>query len=363
LKGLLLSALLATGACSGGSKAAPDAGNGGDARDAGGGSDTATGGSGGAGGGSDAAADGSGGAGGGSAGFMVLVSAAPPGPFIAQNLWEGVLAFKVAGPGAPLVPATGIDKSLVADPVALAFRASSSELFVGNRHGVNAADGVPGSISRFVYDRAAGTFTAHGTITGNSLRAVDQILFVPGTGEMLAANFTYPDSGPAISRFTFDADGNAVPNGTLAAGPAGGVAIAPDGKRLYLTTGGLASSAIRLFDLSNGGAPLPDVTIAGAPRLFNMAVRSGLLYVAAVDVSKVYRLTIGPSDDLTLKDSVVADGAASMAFSPDGSEMFTAAHLTSEFIDRFSYDAAGDTWTSTTKVMTSSSLGGIVVLP
>jgi len=301
------------------------------------------------------------GAGGGSP-FTLLVTETPPGPYIDQSLWSGVLAFTVAGDGAPLVPAAGIDKSLLADPACVAFRASSSEVFVGNRHGVNAADGVPGSISRFIYNGGAGTLTAHGTIVGNSLSAVAQIAFSPLTGEMFVADFNYPTSGPSISRFTFDAAGNAIANGTLGNGPTGGVAVAPDGRRLYATSGGQTSSIIRQFDLANGGAPLADVTIAEAPRLFNMAVRNGVLYVAAVDVNKVYRLTIGAADDLTLKDSIAADGAVAVAFSPDGNEMFTAAHLTSEFIDRFSLNASADTWTSTTKVMTTSSLGGILVL-
>jgi hypothetical protein len=302
------------------------------------------------------------GAGVGGSPFMLLVTETPPGPYIAQDLWSGVLAFTVAGDGAPLLPVAGIDKSLLADPACVAFRVSSSEVFVGNRHGVNAADGVPGSISRFIYDRVAGTLTANGTIVGNSLSAVDQIAFNPLTGEMFVADFNYPTSGPSISRFTFDAAGNAIANGTLGSGQTGGVAVAPDGMRLYATSGGQTSSIIRQFDLSNGGAPLADVTIADAPRLFNMAVQNGVLYVAAVDVNKVYRLTIGAADDLTPRDSIAADGAIAVAFSADGNEMFTAAHLTSEFIDRFRLNAADDTWTSTTKVMTTSSLGGLLVL-
>jgi len=38
-------------------------------------------------------------------------------------------------------------------------------------------------------------------------------------------------------------------------------------------------------------------------------------------------------------------------------------HLTSDFIDRFSYSATDDAWTSTMKVKTTSSLSGIIVLP
>jgi len=71
----------------------------------------------------------------------------------------------------------GIPAARVRDPAGLAFPASSSEVFVGNRHGNNSADGVAGSISRFLYDRATRSFTATGTISGNGLAGVHQLNF------------------------------------------------------------------------------------------------------------------------------------------------------------------------------------------
>ena len=161
--------------------------------------------------------------------FSLFVAQTPPGN-PAKSAWGGILQFTASGDGSPLVSVTGIDKALVADPDSVAFRKESSELFIGNRHGGTAVDGVPGSISRFVYDREHGTLTPNGTISGNSLNDVTQVTFHPQTGELFAPNYYVSGSGPAISRFTFDADGSAVPNGTLGTGTAHGTLISPDGK-------------------------------------------------------------------------------------------------------------------------------------
>jgi hypothetical protein len=317
------------------------------------------------------AADGSRDAG---SGFSLLVTETPPGPTIPQNLWGGVLRFTFAGDGAPLSGAPGIDRSKVSDPASLAFRAASSEVFVGNRHGNTGAP----SISRFVYDPVTGTLTPNGTITGNSLNQVSQIAFHPITGELFAANLNIDSgglvvAGPKISRFTFDGAGNAVPNGTLGTGSAGGVAVAPDGKRLYTTfdaciagtvcsAGSQTSNVIQQLDLA-GGAESTATTIASAARLFQFAWRESVLYVGALDDNQVFRLTIDASDNLTLKDSIAADAPGNVAFSPDGREMFTAGTVTSSLIGRFTYDATKDSWTPLEKITTSSSLGGIVIVP
>jgi hypothetical protein len=91
-----------------------------------------------------------------------------------------------------------------------------------------------------------------------------------------------------------------------------------------------------------------------------MAVNNGELYVAGVDNNLVFRFMIGADDGLTIKDTITADAPVAVGFSPDGYEMFTSGHLTSDFIDRFSYDAASDKWSPTTKLETTSSLGGVV---
>ncbi len=304
---------------------------------------------------------------GGSMGYSLFVTESPPGPTIAQNLWEGVLRFTVAGSGAPPAAVAGIDQSLVSDPIGLAFRATSSEIFVGNRFGNIAPGGVAGSISRFKYDPVSGTTTPNGMITGNGLNEVGQLVFQPTTGELLAANFAQtngvtPTGGPAISRFTFDNSGNAVANGTLGNAPTQGLAMAPDGNSIYATSGGVTDSTIRQYDLTSGMVTVA-ATVPSVPRLFYMAVRNGELYVAAVDVNSVYRFTIGVGGALTAKDSFAATGAIAIAFSPDATELFTSGHLTTNVIDRFAYAAGTDEWTPVEVITTPSSLGGIMAVP
>ena len=275
--------------------------------------------------------------------FFVMVAQTPPySPPVSE--WKGVTRFDVVDVGAAATEGTGIDKAAVADPAGLAFRVESAELFVGNRHGNTAADGVAGSISRFLYDAKTRSFTPNGKILGNSLSAIHQITFSPKNGELFAANL-----GGGISRFTFDKSGNAIPNGTIGTSSMRGVAVAPDGKRLYATTAG---NEIQQFDLGTGTA-LATVTVAGGSLGFHfMAVVANELYVPAVYGGAVYRFTIGASDDLKQKDTTKADDPIAVAFSPDGQEMFVAGHLAANVIDRFRYDAAKDTWVATTKIST-----------
>lgn len=91
----------------------------------------------------------------------LVVTQSPPGP---QNgdmaTWSGVLQYTFAGYRQPLVEIAGVDKGALADPVGLAFH--DGELFVGNRHGNNGADGVSGSISRFTYSPSTHALTPNG---------------------------------------------------------------------------------------------------------------------------------------------------------------------------------------------------------
>ncbi len=95
--------------------------------------------------------------------FELFVTQSPPGP---QNQdpasWSGVLQYHATNNSGPLVAGGGIDKTNLADPAGLAFRQSTRELFVGNRHGNNN----PSSISRFIFDGASRRLTPNGKITG-----------------------------------------------------------------------------------------------------------------------------------------------------------------------------------------------------
>jgi hypothetical protein len=286
--------------------------------------------------------------------FALLATISPPGPDN-NNMatWGGVLQFTVAGDGAPLVAATGIDTAAVADPAGLIYRKESSEVFVGNRHGNNAADGVAGSISRFIYDPTARTFTASGEITGPTLSGVHALAFSPTSGELFAANY---DGG--VARFTFDAQGAATANGSIASGTCRGVLVSPDGQRLYVTS---ATTTIRQFDLSDGmeGAT---VTVPGNAALHALSLRDKLVYVAGLNDNMVHRLTLGDDDNLIYKDAIEGSQPASIAFSPDGMEMFVGGHRASNVIDRFGFDVANQMWKTPITVNTGYSLGSVLVL-
>jgi len=285
--------------------------------------------------------------------FFVMVAQTPPySPPVAE--WKGVTRFDIADDGAPAVAGTGIDKTAVADPAGLAFRVESAELFVGNRHGNTAADGVTGDISRFLYDAKTKSFSPNGKIVGNSLNAIHQITFSPTSGELFAANL-----GGGISRFTFDKTGNAIPNGKIGTSSMRGVAVAPDGKRLYATTAG---NTIEQFDLGTGTQIATVTAGSGSVGFHFMAVVGKELFVPAVYSGVVYRFTIGTSDDLTEKDTTTADAPIAVAFSTDGQEMFVAGHLSANVIDRFRYEKPTDKWIATTKIDTPVP-GTLLVFP
>jgi DNA-binding beta-propeller fold protein YncE len=243
---------------------------------------------------------------------------------------------------------------MLADPVGLAYRASSGEVFVANRHGNNSADGTAGSIVRFRYDRQNRTFTRTSTITGNGLSGVHALAFSPTTGELFAANYA-----GCVSRFTFDGAGTAVPNNTLGSGGCRGVAVSADGKRLYVTTG---MTVIKVFDLMTG-VESPSVTVPENPSLHYMGWQGGVLYAAGLGNGKIHRFLIDLGGNPQQRDTIAASSPSALSFSADGMEMFTAGHRDSYIIQRFNYNAAGDTWTSTAEISAQKSLGDVLVLP
>ena len=288
-------------------------------------------------------------------GGAMIVALSPPGP---QNgdpaSWEGALAFEIARDGDPAVAITGIDKAALHDPSDVLFHAATSEVLVANRHGNNSADGVAGSISRFRYDPATRAFTANGEILGTSLAGVHQLAIDPTTGELFAANLN-----TGVSRFTFDGAGQAAEQAPISDGPARGVAIAPDGQRLYVST---AANVIRQFALP-AGTELAPTTIPSTATLHYFAIRQGELYVAALDDAKVYRFQIAADDSLTAIDAIDAQAPIGVAFSEDEQEMFVTGHRTSNLVQRYRYVPASDTWEATTEVPLASSLGGVAMLP
>ena len=286
-------------------------------------------------------------------GGAMIVTESPAGN-APISAWGGLLAYKIETTGGAATPITGIDKSAVRDPVSALYRASTSELFVSNRHGNTSADGVPGSISRFRYDPATQAFTANGTITGATLIAPHQAAISPTTGELFAANVNN-----GVARFTFSGD-TPVEGTAIAIGRTRGIAVAPDGNRLYVTTAG---NVIRQFALP-AATELAPLTLPVAANLHFAAVHEGQLYVAGLDVAKIYRYQINADDSLTELPAIdTVPNPAAVAFSEDGQEMFVPGHRTTTQIARLRHDAAGDTWTPLAEISVAGSLGGVAVLP
>lgn len=278
--------------------------------------------------------------------FQLIATQTPPGSNPTD--WKSVLRYSVAGTGGTATSLSEIPANQVADPASPAFR-TSSELLVGNRHGNQG----PGSVSRFTL-HPDGTFTKIGDITGNGLSNVHQICLNPVTGELFAGT---KDTG--ISRFVFDANGQAIPNGFHAIGPTRGVIVGRDGETLFVTR---FSNAILRYRLNPDGSitALSSLFPPGAINLHFMRVRfDGELYAADINAGRVYRYRFDTLGNPVYIGSVVSAGAIDVTFSPDGQEMFVSDHLGGG-IDRFLYESVSDSWTYTSTLPTIS-LGGLAI--
>ncbi len=280
----------------------------------------------------------------------LLVTESPYGSNPDPSTWGGVRRYTFGESGALLKPATGIDADALHDPWGLAWRETSQELFVGNRHGNFAVDGVVGSIQRFVYDSEANTFAPNGTITGDELAEVHQLSFDPSTGELFAAN-----GERGISRFTFDGNGVAVSNGTVQSGTTRGVVVSPGGRKVWATS---ATEYVRQFDIGTWSERTPVGTEKGAV-LQNLAIHDGLLYAPGFTTNAIYRFRIDAKDDLLLLDSIAATSPVCVTFSRDGRRMYAAGPT---MIERFAFDEETETWVFVEAVASDTSLGSMVVL-
>jgi len=265
-----------------------------------------------------------------------------------------VLRFQFEGTG-PLSPLSDIPpspESLVVDPSYAAFN-SQGELFVANRHG-NSGGGV-GSIARFTFD-AAGNPIANGSITGNSLDTVMGLAFSP-TGELFAANWA---SG-TISRFLFDTSGNAIPNGTIFTGQQlnQGLAFSPNGELFVAHQGSVVDRFV--FDpVTKEAMPNGSFVIPESSCLLGLTFSvQGELFVADGYTDLVFRFVFdglgNPVDNGTIS---VSGAPLGVALSSAG-ELFVTSHYTGG-ISRFLFDVNGDAVPN--GFTPTDHLGGVAIL-
>ena len=295
--------------------------------------------------------------------FFILVTETPAGS-PSQSSWGGVLRYDVADDLQPAqLAGTVIDASQVADPIGLAFRQTSAEVFVGNRGG----DTYLGSVSRFLYDAKTETFTPNGTVAMNDgLGNVMQVAFSRDETELFAARgYTNGGSGNEITRFKFDTNGNMAPNGAITGlGSMIGVAVSKDGNRLYATQ--QFSSTIREFSLPSG-TEVQGFAISGAsrPHLMVMDKDDSRLYVSDIQSNDIYVLDVDVNDDLTLDQTVGATNPISVALSPDHKELFSTSHnfTPPDVIERYDLDNQNHWITegTTATIDSTTALGGTLV--
>lgn len=301
--------------------------------------------------------DGGGEAGPVSTNYFILVSQTPAGS-APQSTWGGISRYDVPADHMPANMATAIPAADVADPIGLAFRQTSAEVFVGNRRGMTT-----GSISRFFYDAKTKTFTKNGSdlLMTDTAGAVMQLAFSPDEKELFVAR-----DGSAITRMSLDAKGNLSASGAITSGLGRmiGVAVSKDGQRLYATQ--QYSAKIWQFDLPAGTEHTPEFDVPGAqrPHLMVMDRQHALLYVCDIQASVVFVLAVDANDDLSLQQTIPATNAISTAISPDFQELFVTSHNSTppDVINRFEADGGG--WGSegpAAAISTTTSLGGTLV--
>ncbi len=288
--------------------------------------------------------------------FFILVTETPAGS-APQNTWGGVERFDVPDDYLPATSGTAIPSSEVADPIGLAFRQTSAEVFVGNRRGMTT-----GSISRFLYTAQGESFTQNGPeiMMNDTAGAVMQVALSRDETELFAAR-----DGGQITRFKFDNQGNMSPNGAITGlGAMIGVAVSKDGARLYATQ--QFSATIREFALPSGNE-LPGFAIPGAtrPHLMVMDTQNSRLYVSDIQSNYIYSLDVDSSDDLSVHQSISATNPISVALSPDRKELFSTSHNFNppDVIERYKLDNNG-MWTlegAQATINTTTALGGTLV--
>jgi sugar lactone lactonase YvrE len=273
-----------------------------------------------------------------------------PGSSTANND-NPVLTFSVPESGA-LTRLDDLQACILRDPSYAAFNARG-ELFVANRHG-NAGGGI-GSITRFTLD-GTGALRAGTPLTGNSLEAVHGLAFHPGTGELFAANLN-----GTFSRFTFDATGTPIANGTFASGHASNQALtfSPSGE-LFTTHSSAIVQRFTVDTVTGAVTPSGSFTVDGAIRLHGLAFNAqGELFIADLDMNRVSRYTFVNGNPVFNGSLDVADGPVGVAFSSSG-ELFVSSHFGGR-LTRFLFDAAG-TAVPNGVTTTPEPLGGLALI-
>ena len=278
--------------------------------------------------------------------FQIIAAETPMGAGHKQGVRRYIVR-ETFGPAQQLTPIPG---DLLYDPVGLALR-SETELFVSNR----AAHTGTSTISRF--SLYGSTFEYVETFSGNDATDCVQLCFDPVSGELFQTNFT---SG-ILSRFIFDEAGNPVANGVIQMPDSNkqlGVIVRPADQQLFVSD----YQKVRRFARNpDGSYSFIGYFAQNSGALYHfMKFKDDILYLTDFQNNQVLLFTFDGQGVPAIKDTITAESALDMDFSPDGQEMYVTDHRNGGIM-RYRYDSEADTWVRQGEKITTPMLGGIVV--
>ena len=249
----------------------------------------------------------------------------------------------------------GVPADSLRDPSGLGYLEKTSQLFVGNRFGATG----PANLQPIQHTFGS-TFSLGRPTSQVGSRGACQVAANPHTNEVFLAT----TDGP-IYRYLWDGQ-KLNENGIIdTGGPARGVAIAPDGKRLFFTT---AQSTIRQWDLATDTELRPIRVSASNLHLMRFRGTSELYVAAHGDQGHVIRFALDQNDNLRMTEDIPMRFPVAVAFSPDLNEMFVSSHVpatnTSDaVIHRYAFDVVADDWNQTQSINVGASMQDIITLP
>lgn len=282
--------------------------------------------------------------------YLLVAPVFIPGGGEEWEICQPVLAYEFMGTG-PVSSLPSIPDEAVCDPAWAAFDAQG-ELFVSNRNWNTGG----GSILRFRYDPAVG-FIPYGSITDETIQAPHGIAFSPW-GELFVANYL----NGIISRYTFDEEGNATPNGVINTGMSNlGVEFNEEGELFCAPFSGDTVYRYTFDPATREAIPNGSFIITGASGLEGMAFSpSGEMFAGSIYTNQVFRVTFdlnGDPADHGFIQMPEGSGPAGVAFSPEG-ELFVGNHF-SGGISRFLFDMEGNAISNGT--IATPSMGGLAI--
>lgn len=281
-----------------------------------------------------------------SADYQLVISEAVPGS-VGQAQWKGVRRFYFYSTGGFAGERAGIDKADCSDAAGV-FVAPNGQILVGNRHGNSG----PASVGRFGYSATTDTISPLATITGNSMSGAHGVVTSPANSELFVSNVAN-----GVSRF-LTPFGTPVANGVIRPGTSTrGVFMNPTGTMLYITEG--VTNNLVQYELATG-TTTPFAAAAGG--LHFGSWRAGVLYVAGYDTSTLAKVVFDANGKAVSSSPIQVGGRPlTIAFSPDGNEMYVGMHATG-VVERYSYNQIGDSWSKTGQFQSGTSIGDMSVL-